>query len=401
MTGPLDGVRVVEAASFLAAPAAASLMADMGASVIKIEPPSGDLYRGNQRGLDGQRNMNYSFEVDNRGKRSIALDFNLPEGLETARRLIGSAEIFVTNLSPERLSRYGLTFQAIKAVQPRIVYTHLTSYGSEGSDAWRPGFDSNAYWAKAGIMSLAGEEGTPAVQGRAGQGDHPTALGLVAGTLAAMRVRDMTGEAQYVEVSLLRMGVWTNATDMQVALNVPDRELTRFNRATHALVTRSAYETRDGRWIMLTMHDIPRFWPRFCRALGRENWSDDARFNTNTALMQNGASITNDIQDIFKQHDLAYWAQALDETNCIWAPAATLAEVAVDPQLRDYGAFEQLEDANGRPYEVVAAPFQVSGAYIRPRSRAPLVGEHNYEVLIEAGFTPEELVELAAQRAFG
>jgi len=400
MALPLENLRVVEVASFLAAPSAAALMADMGAEVIKVEPPDGDTFRGNRTHLHKGRSINYVFEVDNRGKQSIAIDLNKSKAQDVVHQLIGTADVFVTNLTSDRTAKYSLDYETLKKVKPDIVYGHLVGYSGTGPEAERPGFDSTAFWARSGVMSLMGEMGGPAVQSRPGQGDHPTGVNLLAAILAALRLRDQTGMAQKAEVSLLRTGLWTIATDMQQALNLPGHTPQQFNRATHALLIRSAYETKDGRWIMLTMHNVPRYWPSLCKALGRNDWASDERFISNAAMLEHGPEIVEELQREFRSQDLEHWARMLDQTGCIWAAAASLDEVTEDPLLASQGAIQTLQDVDGTDYKIVSTPFNIEGADIKPKQRAPLVGEHNHQVLKEAGFSDDDIANLAVEGIF-
>ena len=250
--GRLDDLRVVEVANWLAAPSAAAMMADMGADVVKVEPPNGDFYRGyqvHQRG-DGD-GTNYNFELENRGKRSVTVDLREPAGAEVVLRLCASADVFITNLVPERYERYGLTYDPVRAANPRIVYAAVTGYGTHGPAANKPGFDASAFWASSGIMGLMGEAGANPVHSRGGQGDHPTGMIALAGVLAALHIRDRTGEAQFVDVSLQRSGVWTISSELQQYLGgLPDRA--REDRTKQAMVCRNSYRTSDGRWLMLS-----------------------------------------------------------------------------------------------------------------------------------------------------
>ncbi|MGI8554452.1 MAG: CaiB/BaiF CoA transferase family protein, partial [Dehalococcoidia bacterium] len=331
--GPLDGIRVVEVASWLAAPGATALMADMGADVIKVEPPQGDYYRGymlDRRGPDG---VNVNFELDNRGKRSITVDLERDGASEVIYRLCSRADIFVTNLILARLERYGLHFEAIQQANARIVYAALSGYGYRGPKANRPGFDGGAFWAESGIMALLGEEGTPLVGSRGGQGDHPTSLNLLAATLAALRLRDITGEGQFVDVALQRTGMWTIATDLQAALNLGTGQPPRANRAYRGMVTWAPYQTADGRWIMLMMNQPERYWNRFARALARPEWIDDRRYTTVSALLQDGAELLPEIEAIFRDRSFAEWVDRLDAEGCLWASVALLEEVINDTQL--------------------------------------------------------------------
>ena len=397
---PLNGIRVVEVASFLAAPSAAALMADLGADVIKVEPPRGDTFRGNAAHMHEGLPINYRFEVDNRGKRSIALNLANSSGKQVLKKLVTSADIFVTNLTAGRTEKYGLDFESLKIIQPKLIYGHLVGYSCTGIDAERPGFDATAFWGRSGVMGLMGDKGTPAIQSRSGQGDHPTGLNLLAALLAALRLRDITGEAQRVEVSLQRTGLWTIATDMQQALNLPEHQPFRFDRSNPIQPMRGTYETADKRWLMLTMHNVPKYWPRLSKALNRQDWEADSRFTTIASLLKNGSSIVAEIEEIFLSQDLSYWAKKLDDNECIWAPAASLDEVAADPVLRDQGAFQTLLDSEGSPYEVVSTPFMIDGVDIRSRKRAPLVGENNFDVLQELGFSESEIADLAEQGIF-
>jgi crotonobetainyl-CoA:carnitine CoA-transferase CaiB-like acyl-CoA transferase len=399
MAGPLDGVRVLEVANYLAAPACGAVMADLGADVVKVEPPDGDVYRANRTRRAGEA-VGFGFVHDNRGKRSITLDLARPRAREVVARLAAQSDVFLTNLVPARLDRFGLTFEAIRDVQPSIVYAILTAYGLDGPDANRTGFDSSAYLARSGVVDLIGEVDTPPVQGRPGQGDHPTALGLLAAILAAMRLVERGEGAQLVDMSLLRSGVWSISADLQQELNREDWQPERQDRSRHWLLTRNAYRTSDDRWLQLTMPIPDRYWARLCEAIGRPDWASDVRYNTTAALRANGVELLPEIDAIFATRTLGQWREALDAANCIWAPIQTPAEVVRDPQLADNGTFAQVGEGDDR-YWVVSTPFTIHDADVSPRGPAPGIGEHTHEVLIDAGFTSEEIVDLAATEVFG
>ena len=401
-SAPLAGIKVVEIANFLAAPLGAALMADMGADVIKIEPPGGDTTRGMQLAGDGAHAFNHSFQALNRGKRSITLDLGKPGAKEVVLRLAADADVLITNLMTERLERYGITFDEMKAVNPDIVFTQLTGWGSAGAGADRPGFDSTAYWAGSGLMSLLGEVGTPAVVSRGGQGDYPTGLNVLTATLAALRVRDHTKKAQFVEVTLQRTGLWSLASEMQRVLNTPEHEPERFDRMQATLATRNSYETSDGRWMMLAMHNT-MYWKKFSHALGHPEWADDPHYISPTNAPQNQTELIPEIDAIFRSQPLSYWTQKFAEFGLVWSPASTLAEVALDQQLLDQRAWETIEDADGRGHSttVVTAPFTIHGADIRPRTGGPDLGADTEAVLRAAGFEAKEIADLAAGGVFG
>lgn len=400
MAGPLDGVRVIELSNFLAAPACAALMSDMGANVVKVEPPNGDVYRGHRSMREGDP-ISYAFAVDNRGKRSMTLDLDRPGAGELLLRLLAQADVFVTNLTPRRLVQYGLTFEQVAAAAPNIVFALLTGYGPDGPDADRPGFDSTAFFARSGTLSLIGDRNGPPVQPRSGQGDHPAALNLLVGVLSALRLVERGGGAQFVDISLLRTGVWALASDIQQALNRDAYDFERQDRSQQWLLTGMAYQTSDDRWLQLAMPIPERYWARFCRAIGQPDWIEDERFLSTAAMREHGPGRRPDVEAIFRTRDLAHWRARLDAEGCIWAPLATPFEVVRDPQLRERGAFERLEQADGVTYEVVAAPFVIRGADVRARGPVPHIGEHTQEVLAEYGLTSDEIADLAARELFG
>ena len=400
MAAPLAGIRVVEVANWLAAPSAAALMADLGADVIKVEPPTGDQWRWTTIQLD--LGHNYLFELDNRGKRSLALALDQPGAPELLRRLVASADIFVTNLIQPRRERFGLTVEDLQAVKPSLIYVSFTGYGSEGPDADRPGFDYTAFWARSGVWGLMGDVGDSPAACRPGQGDHTTALNLLASTLVALRLRDQTGEGQTVEVTLQRTGMWTIGSDLSQALVSREQPL-RLNRREPPNALANSYETRDGDWLMLMMPAPVKYWRGFCGMLGQAEWADDPRYATLEARTERSLELTAQVRALFLQDDAASWGRRLDGAGMIWAPMSDLPSVMEDPQARLMGAFETVQhpDPAVGAFETLSAPFRIAGADIAVRGPAPAVGEHTQAVLEELGVSADEMADLAANGVFG
>ncbi|PZC50285.1 MAG: Crotonobetainyl-CoA:carnitine CoA-transferase CaiB [Chloroflexi bacterium] len=400
MAAPLAGIRVVEVANWLAAPSAAAMMRDLGADVIKVEPPDGDAYRGVLQGLE--LDHNYPFELDNRGKRSIALALDKPGASELVRRLAGTADIFITNLVQPRRQRFGLTDADLRAAFPGLIYVSFSGYGSEGPDAARAGFDYTAFWARSGIWALMGDASGPPALSRSGQGDHTTAMNLLAATLVALRLKEQTGEGQTVEVTLQRTGLWTIGADVSQAL-VTKQQLDRFDRREMRNPLAGSYETRDGRWLLLMMPASDNYWAPFCRMVGREEWIEDPQYADVLARRDHGVELSPLVQEIFLTDDLAGWRERLDTAGLIWGPGAELPEVVEDPQLRVMGAFETIEhpDPAVGSFETLATPFRITDADIAVRGPAPEIGQHTYEVLEELGVTTDEVAELALAGVLG
>jgi len=400
MAAPLDGITVIEVANYVAAPSAGALMRDLGAEVIKIEPPGGEVMRGVvPTGGDSGIPFNFLFELENRGKKSVTLALDAPGAVEALHRLLSKADVFLTNLMAPRLEKFGLRPEDVHARNPRLIYAAVTGYGLEGPEAARPGFDFSAFWTRSGIMSLVGHPDGPPVLSRIAQGDHTTGVTTLAAVLAALRLRDLTGEGQVVDISLQQTGLYTIATDVSRTL-LDGTQPKRFNRKAPDNPLFNTYPTRDGKWIMLVHMTPDPYWPRLCRALGREEWSADPGYSTMAARRAKGAEIAAYIEEKMLEADLADWTVRLDEVGLIWAPMVELPEVIADPQLRMRGAFQSLETPAGE-YETVGVPFVIRDADIRARGMASAAGQDTAGVLAWAGFSEEDVADLAAGGALG
>jgi crotonobetainyl-CoA:carnitine CoA-transferase CaiB-like acyl-CoA transferase len=403
MTGPLSGVRVVEVANWLAAPAAAALMADMGADVIKVEPPGGEAWRNfdlQSTGYESAPPFNVAFDLDNRGKRSISIALDRPGAAALVRRLAASADVFITNLIQRRRERYGLTAPELLESNARLVYASLSGYGTSGPDAGRAGFDYAAFWARSGVMGMLGEPEAPPPLCSLGQGDHTTALNLLAGTLAALRLRDATGVGQLVDVSLLGTGMWTIGTDLVTSALTGERR-PRHDRTRPSNPLLNTYRCRDQRWILLNMPQADAYWSRFCRAIGHDEWESDPRYDSLVSREQSSAELTAELDAVFATRPLSDWAESLDAVDVIWAPVAELPEIADDPTVSALDVFTELEHPDHGSYRTLATPFHIEGADVRARGPAPAAGEHTQQLLSELGLDSSEVADLAAEGVFG
>ncbi len=395
MTAPLEGIRVVEIASFVAAPAAGALLADLGADVVKVEIPNGEIYRHSiprRLGYESGFSEAPHFQMDNRGKRSLALDLNRPAARRALDQVLEGADVLLTNLLPGRLVRYALDAATVRSAQPGLIVANLTGFGTEGSEADRPGFDYTAYWARTGFMDQLREpDGAPAFL-RPGVGDHAASLALVSGILAALRVRDRTGAGQTVGVSLLHTGFYILGNDAALALAAgQDPPRHERDRARNPLWNH--YPTADGRWLFLVMIDSERYWPDFCEAVGHPEWRDDPRFDGAIPRYRNAEVLCAELKDLFAERTLVEWESALEARRLIWAPVRTLSEALRDEQARANGVFASVDHPVAGRYETVTAPVTLSGHAMPGDRPAPALGADGEAILREAGLAPEEIAE--------
>lgn len=398
MPGALDDVTVLEIANWVAGPSCGALMADMGADVVKVEPLGGDGMRNKLRQPVGAPPADHPFHLDNRGKRSIAVALDDPRGAALVRELAGTVDVVVTNLLPGRLDRYGLGPDALRGANPRLVYALVTGYGSTGDDADRVAFDLTAFFGRGAIMSLIGEPGAPPPAFRPGQGDHPTGLALLVGVLAALRVRDRTGEGQVVETALLRTAAWTIGLDVQAAL-IDGVQPNKRGRAEAFGPMNTQYQCGDGTWINLSAQDQSK-WPAFCRAIDRPDLAADERYTTPMDRFTNNITVIADLDAHFGSEPASHWGPRLDRTGIIWARVAELPDLVADPQARAIGMFAEVEHPTGS-FETLTAPFTMSESDVRVRGRAPEIGEQTGEVLRGMGIDDARVAELAAAGVLG
>ncbi|MDH6245000.1 CoA transferase [Mycobacterium sp. OTB74] len=388
MAGPMEGFRVVELGVWVAAPAAAAILADWGAEVIKIESPGGDPARtfGAMLGLDQDAGIaaNPPFEMDNRSKRSIVLDLTSPEGREHAVHLICSADVFITNVRPGALQRLGLDYPTIAELAPNLIYGMITGYGMAGPDADRAAYDVAAFWARAGIADLLTRPGdTPPFQ-RGGMGDHSSGMTLAAAVCAALLARNRTGVGQLVTTSLYRQGAYTVSFDLNTVL-LSGQQVAIGQRESMANPCMNNYSAGDGRRFWIVGLQGERHWPALCRVIGRADWLDDDRYRTPRARFIHARELISELDSIFATRSLADWADLFAaEPDFFWSPINSLDDVIADEQFHAAGGIVDVPEGNSS-VPMVATPADFSGTPWQPRSVAPALGEHTEEILAELG----------------
>jgi crotonobetainyl-CoA:carnitine CoA-transferase CaiB-like acyl-CoA transferase len=396
--GIFEGLKILDCASFIAAPAAATVLSDFGAQVIKIEPPGqGDPYRNlpNLPGYPASQH-NFAWMLDARNKRSLALDLSKPDGQAVLHRLTAEADVFITNFPPAVRERLGLTYAQLAPLNERLIYASFTGYGEKGEEANKPGFDSNAYWARSGLMDLvrADLETTPA-RSVAGMGDHPCAMALYGAIVTALYKRERTGKGSHVSSNLMANGIWANGILSQARLcGAKFGERRPRERALNAVTNH--YKCKDGRWLILSLLNEDRQWPTLARCLGREDLVTDPRFVTKADRHARSLELIKIFDDIFATMELADWRKILDGNGLVFGVVGILDDIPEDKQM--------IENEVLIPFEndtmlTVNSPIWVDGSKkVRPR-RAPEVGEHSDEILREAGYDETAIQRLRTSGA--
>jgi len=383
----LDGIKVLDVGTWVASPAAATIMSDFGAEVIKIEPPrTGDPYR-QLPAVPGMplSEHNYSWLLDSRNKKSLALDVTRPEGRDVLQALVARADVFVTNFPPALLARLGLTYEDLSLVNPRLVYASLTAYGEVGDEANKPGFDVNAWWARSGMMDLVRPAGAPPTISLPGMGDHPTSVALFASIMLGLYQCLRTGRGSKVSSSLMASGAWANSIFIQAMLcgatlvERPPRE-----QALNALI--NLYQCRDDRWFVLTLLQEERDWERFARAIGRADLIADTRFATLEARHANSPALVKILDEVFARRDWAEWRAIMEAHDITFGAIARLEDLRDDRQMVATETFVPLEGAGIPGLLTVMSPIHVAGQSKVAPTRAPALGEHTDEVLRAAGY---------------
>ncbi len=385
-----DGLKVLDVGTWIAAPVATTILADFGATVIKIEQPEvGDAYR-NYALLPStpDADINYSWALDNRNKRSLALNLKTPEGMAILHRLIRDCDVYVTNHPQPMRRELGLMYDDVKAINEAVIYASLTAYGEEGPERDREGFDLVAYWARSGLMDNVRAIGSEPSQSLPGMGDHPTAVAMYANIVTALLRRERTGKGAKVHTSLLANGVWAASSVAQAVFS--DADFANHRHPQRTPFSRALYETRDGVWLQFTMVRTVEEFDALVLALELPEILVDERFLTPELRFANGGRLTDILRGRIAIQSAAHWMRICKEAGVPVSRMETLHDLVDDQQIAINGiTVTPVEDIGVD--RMIRDPLNIDGMKRVGVKKAPTLGEHTDEVLLELGHSNAEI----------
>lgn len=382
----LSGIRIVDLSQVGAGPYAASLLGDLGADVIKIEPPTGESFRYIDN-LFGVGDSAYFYGV-NRSKRSLTLDLHQPDGMDVLRRLVADADVMIVGFRPDAVTRLGIDYDSMSAINDQLVYCQLTAFGEDGPRAHQPGMDLLGQ-AIGGIMGLTGEPDGPPIKAGVPMADFVGSFLLGFSIVSALRARDLNGHGQKVSVNLLdgQIAMLANILTHYDRTKIPVRPQ---GGGHPQIAPYQPYKGGDGKdFIVACLND--RFWLRLTKVIDRPELADDPRFVTNADRVTNRAALNDILVPIFAEYTAASWLERLDQVAVPCGPVHRLEDVFTEPQVVHNHSIIELEHPVHGRYPVPNTPFRLHGTPAQPRGHAPLLGEHSAEILSESGFTPDEI----------
>ena len=394
-----SGLKVVDFASFVAAPGAAVILSDFGADVIKVEPPSGDVWRfGNHVPPQPTARDPYQFHLNNRNKRGLVLDLKSPSAQAILEKLVKWADVFIVNTPHPARKKLKLEYEDVVQWNPRLIYADLTGFGDHGPDADLPGFDITSYWARSGLLSMTRDAGNPPTWPVGGSGDNATAVGLYSAIVTALYRRERTGKGSHVTTSLLAEGVWSASVSIQAALSGANFSPLH-DRKHPASAALNVYRASDDTWFVLIVQ--PDKLKAVAEGIGRTDLLTDPRFSDPKKLMENMPQLTAILDETFATQPMSHWYEVFSGAKVTFGAVRGPQEVINDPQLRANDIVVPIEGAGDSITSTISSPIQIHGVTKTPAKRAPNLGEHNQEVLQELGFDPKQIDSFVASGVLG
>lgn len=399
MAGPLEGIRVLDWTMWQFGPVAGAMLGDLGADVIKIEERvGGDPARGMVRLLDYLEvrlpaGRNWYFETNNRNKRSLTVDLKKQKGREIIYKLVERSDVFLQNFRKGVAERLGIDYETLSKINPRLIYACGSGYGLAGPEAHKPAFDFSGQ-ARSGLMWIFGQPGDPPLPGTAGVSDQMGATMLAYGVLAALVARERTGEGQLIDVCHLSATMWL------IGLSIGSHLLLRkgwprYDRTHAGNPLWNWYQCKDGKWLILCMVQSQRYWADLCRVMGLEELIDDPRFNDAEPRRQNCVELIKILDRAFATRTRAEWEKALTEGgDFVYQAVQDLEDLEHDPQVIANKYIVDFDHPALGPVKMLNCPVAFSKTPAGIFRSAPEFGENTEEILLELGYSWEDIVQL-------
>ncbi len=397
MAFALEGIKVIETAQALAAPIGGRLLADLGANVIHIEQAKrGDIARGQSRFANittAKRiasDIDYLAQVANGGKRSMTLDLSLEDGRKILFKLLENADVLLSNFRPREIKKFNLEYDVLSKLNPRLIHANLTGWGTKGPDKDAPGYENTSYFPRTGILHCLQLPGGPPGEIHTGLGDNIGGMALAFGVMSALFVRERTGVGQVVDTSLFQTGLFAISV-LLTGSAITGKDWQQTERKDYFNPLNCLYETKDGRWLRIEIPGPDPHWHNICRTIEREDIENDPRFVTFEKKVENHSALFAILEEAFAKKTLAEWKARLDPSGLCWSPGQTLPEVLCDPQVKANNFLIPVDHPSYGRLEMIAAPFVLSKTPATIRDVAPEFGQHTEEILLEYGYTWEDI----------
>lgn len=390
----LDGIKVLDVGTWIAAPASTTVMSDFGADVIKVERPRyGDGYRHlYMMPQNPESQFNYAYTVDNRNKRSIELDLQHPRGRDLMLELVKQSDVYVTNQPVDVQKRLQLTYDDVKAANDQIIFASLTGYGETGPEAERRAFDVHAWWRRSGMMHLIRTPGEPPKSPIAGMGDHATAMSVFGVVMMALYKRERTGVGSKVTSSLMANGLWSNAINVQAALMGGSPAVSRGEYSQGEL-----FQSRDDRWFEVMISLEENAFESLMKAISRPDLLADERYQTRESRYEHGHEIVAEILKTFRETSFHELRTGFIDNGVPFEPVYAAEDVPFDVQAHENGVLMESDPAKIGTDKVLSSPIFMDGEEKVEPQAFPELGEHTIDILKELGLDESTIEELRAE----
>ncbi|HEY33043.1 MAG TPA: CoA transferase [Dehalococcoidia bacterium] len=424
MAMAFDGIKVIDCSQVAAVPIGARILGDFGADVIHIEnPTTGDYWRVFKDAMVEQGNacpsdFDYNWENYNRNKRSCTVDLYTESGRAIVHRMVKEADVFLSNLRDFELERFQVDYETLNKINPRIIWGNVNGYGKEGPDKELPAYDATAYWARAGFPYVMSQPGIPVFGYRPAIGDNVVGMSLAFGVAQALYVREKTGVGQQIDISLMHTGLYQNGFDVSGALitgmdfddwrEKPPQEMQEqalmaimqimgFYSARLNSPISGGYITKDSRTLVFVILQPDRYWVKFCNAVGRPDLAENPKYQTIEGRAEDVAELRQTFAEIFMTKTYAEWHPLLE--GIPYAPNQSLKEIINDAQAIASGCFVEYDHPSRGRIKQIANPVIMSRTPANVRMPAPEFGQHTEEVLLEYGYSWEDIARLKEEGA--